>query len=184
MTGLHTIYLYDDPDSQGLDIDYLAGYLASELARVEVGVRTDFITHHLARFSEEERERLEAELRRQLEGATVGALAHAQEPPITESRDDTDLQEMYVARSLQAAMRLLIPQEEADMAQLHIIFCSDLVGEFDAQSGPSCDTVRTLQAGVAALGSPTIISTSGLIEAPRRPREYYFKRTVPDVGRR
>jgi len=177
VTGLHTIYLYDDPDSQGLDIDYLAGYLASELARVEVGVRTDFITHHLGRFSEEERETLEAELRKQLEGATVEALARAQEPAITELTGDTDLQEMYAARPLQAAMRLLIPQEETDMAQLHIIFCSELVGELDVQSGPSLDTLRTLQTGVAALGSPTIISTSGLIEAPKRPREYYFKRT-------
>ncbi len=177
MTGLQTIYLYDDPDSQGLDIDYLAGYLASELPRVEVGVRTDFVTHHLGRFSEEERDTLEAELRKQLEGGTVGAVARAQEPPITESTEDSDLQEMYVARSLQAAMRLLIPQEEADMAQLHIIFCSELLGEFDVQNGPPCDTLRTLQAGVAALGSPTVISTSGLIEAPKRPREYHFKRT-------
>ncbi len=177
MTGLETIYLYDDPDSQGLDIDYLAGYLAAELPRVEVGVRTDFITHHLARFSEQQRDTLAAILGKQLEGARAGAPAGAEAAPITESAEESHLQGMYVAESLQAAMRLLIPEEEAEMAQLHVIFTAELIGELEAESGPAFGTIGGSRAGVAALGSPTVISTSGLVEAPKRPREYYFKRT-------
>ncbi len=169
MTRVRTIYLYDDPYSEGLDIGYLAGYLAAELPGVEVGVRTDFITYHLGRFSEKEREILGGELSRQVEGARVKALEGSGSLLLSDVTGDARLGEMYVAQSLQAAMRLLIPEEEADLSHLHIMFTSELVGEVDARTG--------LRIGVAALGSPNIISTSGLIEAPRLPREYHFRRT-------
>ena len=50
MTHLQAVYLYDDPDTAGLDIDYLAGYLATEAPGLQVGVRTDFLPHHFGRF--------------------------------------------------------------------------------------------------------------------------------------
>ena len=169
MRRLDRIYLYDDPDSQGLDIDYLAGYLASELPAVEVGVRTDFLTHHLGRFSDEEREVLIPELSRQLDGAKTEAPESSDSPPVKEPVSEPDMAELFLGRPLQAALRLLVPEEEAALWHLHIVFVSDLAAELDVQGG--------LRIGVGALGAPTIISTSGLIEAPRRPREYYFKRT-------
>ncbi len=168
MTRLGRIYLYDDPDSQGLDIDYLAGYLASELPAVEVGVRRDFLTHHLGRFSDEEREMLIPELSRQLEGAKTEALKGSDDPLVEGLVREAELGEMLVARPLQAALRLLVPEEEAELSHLHIVFVSELVVELGVADG--------LRLGVAALGAPTIVSTSGLIEAPRRPREYYFKK--------
>ena len=36
MTHLQAVYLYDDPDTAGLDIDYLAGYLATEAPGLQV----------------------------------------------------------------------------------------------------------------------------------------------------
>lgn len=166
MTHLHTVYLYDDPDTAGLDIDYLAGSLAAEAPGLQVGVRTDFLTHHFGRFPEEHRAALEHELERQLAGTRASAHLDAEDEGLPWAQVDAD--EVYVGRLLQAALRLLIPEDEATTDRLHCVFISQLLADIDDPAAP--------RVGVAALGSPTIISTSGLVEAPRRPREYYFRR--------
>jgi len=48
---------------------------------------------------------------------------------------------------------------------LHIILTSRLFGTFED---------RRYHARVVLMGAPSLISTSGLVEAPARPREYYF----------
>jgi len=166
VTHLQAVYLYDDPDTAGLDIDYLAGYLATEAPGLQVGVRTDFLTHHFGRFPEEHRAALERELERQLAGTRAAAHLDADEEGLPWAQADLD--DVYVARLLQAALRLLIPEDEASTDRLHCVFMSQLLADIDAPADP--------RIGVAALGSPTLISTSGLVEAPRRPREYYFRR--------
>jgi|LSQX01.3.fsa_nt_gb hypothetical protein len=165
---LDTIYIYDDADSEGLDIDYLAGFLASHLPRLRIAVRTDFITHHLSRFTAEERNTLETELSRQLTGAKATRLLSEVSDPFPSEPPEIDLDATYLVRPLQAALRLLIPEAEANLGHLHILINSNLLAEFDPENG--------LQSGVAALGNPSIVSTSGLIEVPRRPREYNFRR--------
>jgi Probable metallopeptidase family (DUF6775) len=48
---------------------------------------------------------------------------------------------------------------------LHIIFTGCLFGTFDK---------RRYHARVVIAGNPSLISTSGLVEAPARPKEYYY----------
>jgi Probable metallopeptidase family (DUF6775) len=48
---------------------------------------------------------------------------------------------------------------------LHLIFTGRLFGTFDN---------RRYHARVILAGSPSLISTSGVVEAPARPKEYYF----------
>jgi len=50
---------------------------------------------------------------------------------------------------------------------IHIIFTGRLFGTFED---------RRYHARVVLLGTPSLISTSGLIEAPAKPREYYYVR--------
>ena len=167
MIQIDTFCIYDDPDSEGLDTNYLAGFLASQLPGLQKVARSDFVTHHLARFGPSERDILEAELSKQLAGASVAELLSDTDellPPLS----GVDLETAYLARPLQAAMRLLIPEAASDMGHQHIIICSDLLADYDPQNG--------LFGGVAALGNPSIVSTSGLIEVPSRPREYNFRR--------
>ncbi len=164
MTYLRAVYLYDDPDTAGLDIDYLAGYLAAEIPGLDVGVRTDFLTHHFERFPEDHRGTLEHELERQLSGASVSTIIDGAGLAGLEGLAD----DAFVGRYLQAALRLLIPEEEAGTERLHCVFVPQLLADVD--------DFGTGRIGVGVLGSPSLISTSGLIEAPRRPREYYFRR--------
>lgn len=75
---------------------------------------------------------------------------------------------LYDGLWVQRALRKLICDslpEESGSDFLHIIFTGRLIGTFEG---------RRYHARVVLLGSPSIISTSGLVEAPARPREYYF----------
>lgn len=75
---------------------------------------------------------------------------------------------LYDGLWVQRALRKLIYDsmpEESGSNFLHIVFTGRLVGTFEG---------RRYHARVVLLGSPAIISTSGLVEAPARPREYYF----------
>lgn len=57
--------------------------------------------------------------------------------------------------------------EELYDGSTHLIFTSRLFGTFED---------RRYHARVVLMGTPSIISTSGLVEAPAKPREYYYVR--------
>lgn len=56
-------------------------------------------------------------------------------------------------------------QHELNGGCIHLIFTSRLFGTFED---------RRYHARVVLTGTPALISTSGLIEAPAKPREYYY----------
>ena len=71
---------------------------------------------------------------------------------------------LWIQRILHKALSGKAPGE-AGRGFLHMIFTGRLFGTFDA---------KRYHARVVLAGSPSLISTSGLVEAPARPREYYF----------
>ncbi|MBI4301559.1 MAG: hypothetical protein HY664_03040 [Chloroflexi bacterium] len=74
---------------------------------------------------------------------------------------------LYDGYKLMALLRELIPTAEADLGHLHIVFTNQLFGTWDEGDG-------RYHARVSLYGFPTIISTTGIVEAPAKPREYYF----------
>ena len=74
---------------------------------------------------------------------------------------------MYDAYAYSGLCHALIPQAEAGFDQLHIIFTNQLIGTWDPAD-------RRYHARTVLCGSPSIISISGLVEAPARSPEYYF----------
>jgi len=72
----------------------------------------------------------------------------------------------WIQRSL---YRILAEKIGAELcgSSIHIIFTGRLFGTFED---------RRYHARVVLLGAPSLISTSGLIEAPAKPREYYYVR--------
>lgn len=171
MEALQYIYLYDDPDAQALDTDYLGHWLAHILPDVQVGVRSDFLTFHLARFTEAERDELTEVLCGQLEGAQVDNLVRPHDrtklPPLPPEERDLDV--VYESSALQTVLRLLIPAEERAEDRLHVMFTANYLGVWRED-----EAYLRLQA--AALGLPNIISTSGLVEALELPKQYHFLR--------
>lgn len=171
MGPLEYIYIYDDPDAQALDIDYLGHWLAHILPDVQIGVRSDFITFHLARFIESERDALAEALCEQLERAEVDNLVRPADrdklPPLPPAERDLDV--VYESSALQAILKLLIPDEERAGDRLHIMFTANYLGVWRED-----EAYLRLQAAV--LGLPSVISTSGLVEALELPKQYHFLR--------
>jgi hypothetical protein len=168
---LDAVYLYDDPDSAGLDVDALAGWLAARLPHAQVAVRTDYLTHQLARFTADQQEALAAELAEQLQRAEVDNLVRPQDrqrlPAVPPAERGLDV--VYEATALQAVLALLVAPAEAKLSHLHVMFTANYLGvwrENEAQ----------LRLRAAVLGSLNIISTSGLVEALDLPRQYHFMR--------
>lgn len=165
------IYLYDDPDSAGLDVDYLARWLAAYLPRTRVLPRTDFVTHHLARFSEEQREKIVSTLAQQLARIQINNLVKPSErkylPPLSPAEKGYDI--IYDAYAWQSLWRALLPAAEARLSQIHIIFTAHYFGVWPANAA-------YLQLRGAIFGIPTIISTSGLIELRVLSKRYHFLR--------
>jgi hypothetical protein len=168
---LDTVYLYDDPDTPALDVDYLAHWLAERLPQAHVVVRSDYLTHQLSRFTDEQREALVAELCEQLSRAEVDNLvrpADRQRLPAI-SPDERGLDIVYETTGLQAVLRLLLNPAEARHSHLHLMFTSNYLGAW--REGDSILRLRT-----AVLGTVNILSTSGLVEGLELPRQYHFMR--------
>lgn len=73
----------------------------------------------------------------------------------------------YDGFCLQEIFRQLIPRQEHNLKHLHLIFTSRLFGTFED---------NRYHARAAVFGFPSLISTTGVVEAPAKPREFYLKR--------
>ncbi len=168
---LTAIYLYDNPDAAGLDIDEVGGYLAAQFPTVEVLPRSDFLTHQFVRFSAEQRAELEPEVMRQLARARAAEFGGAQPDDVAVGWPPEDLHPdlTFEAAALQTVLRLLIDPAEAGADRLHITFTDYAIGSWRGARELFC-------LHIIALGEPSVISTTGLVEALPRPREYQFKR--------
>ena len=76
---------------------------------------------------------------------------------------------MYDGIKMQNFYRSLIPENELGFSHLHIMFTSRLVGTWEKGDG-------RYHARVSVYGYPSIISTTGVVEAPAKPREFYVLR--------
>ncbi len=99
-------------------------------------------------------------------------------PAYNEAQADSELRKMsgresvrgefydglWMQRILHGALARNIPGETG-RGHMHMIFTGRLFGTYDG---------RRYHARVILAGSPALISTSGLVEAPAKPREYYF----------
>ncbi|MFH1774747.1 MAG: DUF6775 family putative metallopeptidase [Methanobacteriota archaeon] len=78
---------------------------------------------------------------------------------------------LYDGFMLQRIFYELLPKEEKNLKNVHIILIDRLLATFDE------DDLR-YHARVNILGCPSIISVSGIVEAPAKPREYYIEKRI------
>lgn len=168
---LDAIYIYDAPEAIGLNIGVVAQYLADLVPEAEVESRTDFFTYHLGKFEESQVNVLTEQIVARLDEREVSNLVHPDLRDGTEpvTPEERDLGVVYLGERLQEVMRPVLSQEERTERHLHIVCISQCIGHFEA--GAPLLVLQTIQHG-----QPTIISTTGLVEAPELPREYTFRR--------
>ncbi len=82
---------------------------------------------------------------------------------------------IYDGLKLCQLYRELIPENERTWKHCHIVFTNRLFATWD-------ESERRYHARVSIYGFPCIISTTGIVEAPAKPREFYLKlRTGADL---
>ena len=174
---LKQISLYDDPSAHGLDIGEIASYLRELLPWVAVETRDD-----LAYYGDP-LAALDRELARVWDltwpGRPSEELAGGRPRPqrVADDPDELGLGDLYDGFQLAALYGERIPHSERSRSHLHIAFTDNLFGTFDAED-------LRFHARVIVLGQPALISTSGAVVAPARPREYYFiKAQLMQLGR-
>lgn len=165
------LILYDDITSGNLVLSEIEGYLIEMIPGVEVVLRSGFIAHHLVpeKFPEFARKLARIKLRDQIRKVEdfdplPGEIQF--ERKLLDEPKTRRIGVIYDGFEFQRLLRGLIPEKELDMTVVHIAFTNRLVATFDEHD-------RRYHARVIICGYPSVISTTGIVEAPAKPREFY-----------
>lgn len=167
---LNKVILYDEGIPQVLNIAEIAEYLREKLAKVAVEIRESPFYSVLDRLSDYARRIA----RIKIQDATKRILS-GQEPLYGEveyekrriSGKTRAFGVVYDGLELQRIFWELISQEERRLKFVHIVFTNRLFATWE-------ESDRRYHARVSVYGIPSIISTTGIVEAPAKPREYYL----------
>lgn len=175
-----SIYLYDGCGCASLDLKEIARYLKGSLKRVEVKIGEDFLNWYLASLPTSEREREVEVLAREIAGSRVHQLERKERnrEPLPGEIDyerrnlfSKSFGVLYDGFSLLSIFARLLPQSEFGFDYCHIILTNQLFGTWD-------ESDLRFHARVSVYGFPAIISTTGIVEAPAKPREFYLRRQL------
>lgn len=172
--------LYDDPFTPTFRLSEIADYLFNKLPNVKITVHGDLVHEKLRGLSETEYEVL-------LNRLAVGfAKARVHDPfkPVSdreplygelayERRRLTVRGEakgiVYDGFAVQTMLASMLNRDELNRNRLPVVFTNQLLATFD-------ETDRRYHLRTILLCYPAIISTTGLVEAPAKPREFYLAR--------
>jgi len=160
--------LYRDPSSTTLDLDKVSEYLVETL-----GLKCEVRQNFLSLYAERDREALA----RAIAATRVRNILRPFEqiePIYGEVQFELRLLEeptkrvpgvLYDGYRYLRVMRDLLPRAERSLRVLHIAFEHRILGTFD-------DDGR-YHARAVVCGYPSVVSTSGIVEAPAKPAAYY-----------
>jgi len=170
--GLPKVHLYEDVSSKTLDLQKIALYLREKFGKISVDVRGPLITaanetaEFLARKIAETKIRDVMNPNLRIE-PLLGEIEFERRLLLDPRLRLTGV--LYDGFRLQAVVRELLPREELNVEHAHIVFTNRLFGTFDQGDG-------RYHAHVSVYGFPSLISTTGIVEAPAKPKEYYAMR--------
>ena len=162
------IFIYDEPSVPEIDINNLAKFLQETLG-VSVEVRKNFFEH----FKSDRNTALElASLRIFNPYSSFERHTPTQDEINFEEESFTDSSvsnniTLYDGFELQDFIKKIIPQEESSSDTFHLVFTTRLTCTYDYED-------YRYHGRAVICSNPSIISTTGIIEAPAKPREYYL----------
>jgi len=174
------IYLYADRLPASVSVEEVAERLRGYLPFAETTRRGEFILHHVGVLDAGRREKVLDELARELAGIRVRdpeREASFSEPAYGEIQYErrrithTNIQArgvLYDGFELAGVLGRLIPKEERTPHHVHIVLTNQLFGTWG-------DDLR-YHYRVSVYSVPSLISTTGIVEAPAKPREFYLEK--------
>ena len=166
------IILYDEGIARELDIEAIARYLAQKIGEVRVEVRGNPFGFNLPqdKLSDYARKIASAKIqevsKRIVSGQEplYGEIEYEKRRILGKTRSFGIL---YDGFHLLRIFGEIMSREECSLEFVHIFFTNRLFATWD-------DSDKRYHLRTSVYGIPSIISTTGLVEAPAKPREYYL----------
>lgn len=182
MPGTPSLYIYAEPRCPVIDFEEIAAYARSTLNGMDVILRGPLLETSIdgngpaadpvspqwvARAMAQAKVRQFDAPSKNCESVLDGEVNY--ELRRLDNRESAVFGILYDGGKVARLMSEMMPPGESTIDQLHVVFTNQLIGTWD--EGDLRYHART-----ALLGAPSIISVSGLVEAPARARGYYMAR--------
>ncbi len=181
---LKKICLYNGVKKDFLNLHKISDYLRTKIGKIKIEIRDDFINYCISKIpSEKEKVKIAENLSIKIAQCRI-INPNKRKIERTPHQLEINLEKKYILNWSQKPVgnfydgfdlilifSNIIPQEEISLDFCHIIFTNQLFGTWDEKD-------LRYHARVAIFGFPTIISTTGLVEAPAKPREFYIKKQM------
>ena len=160
------IILYNEPTVPEIQIEKLQNFL-KELFPAQIEIRGNFTEY----CDDETFEKIAGskifDLKKQFKKykPSINEI-HAEKERIDTTKNEEMV--LYDGFEFQKIINSIIPKDENKLNILHIIFTNKLTCTYD-------ESDFRYHARAIINSNPTIISTSGIIEAPAKPKQYYFE---------
>ncbi len=177
------IYLYNGARTESLNLAEIEGYLESWLKQIKIELREDFFFCYFSHLPPKKKETTVDEIARKLASLKVRQVnrnkSFAEPLGVEVEYERRKLLHgkvksfgiLYDGFELLALLSRLIPAEELSLDHCHIIFTNQLFGTWSEDD-------RRYHARVSVYGFPSLISTTGIVEAPAKPRDFYLKQQL------
>ena len=175
------IILYDEGAAQELSIEEITKYLAQKMEKVKIEVRgnpfvklpQDKISDYARKIASTKIQEVRQKILPEQE-PLYGEIGYEKRRILGKT---SAFGILYDGLHLQRVFQETIPRGEYSLECAHIIFTNRLFATWD-------DSDKRYHLRTSVYGIPSIISTTGLVEAPAKPREYYlFKQQYERLGK-
>ncbi|MEM7534987.1 MAG: DUF6775 family putative metallopeptidase [Chloroflexota bacterium] len=168
------LYLYSDSPSPSLEISYIEENLKQYGLQIENrGSLLDFLSttpDDIGKLAKELSSILITDIENPLNLTNTSSGSDIESEFSSLMRQEIVPGKFYDGLWMQRILYRLLSDrlgEELADGSIHLIFTGRLFGTFED---------RRYHARVVLMGTPSLISTSGLVEAPAKPKEYYYVR--------
>jgi len=185
-SGVHLpsfVYLYHGAGTESLNLEEIAGYLESWFKQVKIELREDFFSYYFSHLPPEKKETTVDGIARKTAAIKVRQVNRNKsfaEPLDLEVEYERkkllygkvkSFGILYDGLELLSLLSRLIPEAERSLDHCHMIFTNQLFGTWSEDD-------HRYHARVSGYGFPSLISTTGVVEAPAKPRDFYLKQQL------
>jgi hypothetical protein len=174
------IHIYPETGAGQVNSGEIADYVRS-LVRAAVDIRPEFVSCALSSCTGEEREGILNKTARNMARLKVRDVTK-KDVRVDPLKLEIDYERRNLAKStgrtcgviyegfnLQQLYCNFIDPQERNLHHLHLVVTNQLFATWDTNN-------HRYHARVSIYGLPTLLSTSGVVEAPAKPRDYYLRR--------
>ena len=164
------IYIYDGSRSSNLNVPEIAQYAREQLRKAIVEVRRDIVQRSPQKLPEAARAFARAKVLNPMKKIEdreplLGEVGY-EENRLSDAKNVT-FGNIYDGFIIQEHLNGFIPKEELALRNIHIVLTNQLLATFDEG-----DLRYHIRSGI--FGIPSVISITGIVEGPARPREFYL----------